>query len=90
MMLWLMRRRWMRAAQNRALGLVPAAKREAALASHRKQNAFALRYGLRILVVMFNILLASVLLTLTLTASLRLYEAGLFNAPHGPDAEIEP
>lgn len=49
-MLWLMRRRWMRALQARFVALAPTpAARERAKASMRRQDQFARRHGLVIL-----------------------------------------
>ncbi len=76
-----MRRKWMRALQRRSINWLPESRRAKAWDSHRKQNAFALRYGLKIITVMMNILLASILVTLTFQLALRLYETGILSPP---------
>lgn len=81
-MLWLMRRPWMRRLQRRWLLMVPEHRRARALESMVAQNRFALRYGLRTLVVCFNVLYASIALTVVYSVVVRLYLSGALTFPH--------
>ena len=62
-MLRVMRQPWMKRLQRRWLLMVREHKREAAWASVCRQNKFARRYGLTMLTVSYNLLLASILVT---------------------------
>jgi hypothetical protein len=80
-MLWLMRRPWMTRLQRRSVLLFPEAQRAKAWQSMIRQNRFARRFGLRILVGTVNLFLASIVLTLCFLAALRLADEGVFSVP---------
>jgi hypothetical protein len=80
-MLWLMRRPWMKRLQRTSLQLWGEPRRQRALASLRRQNRFARRYGLSLLTVAFNVLLASVAITATVFVALIMLESGYLTAP---------
>lgn len=71
----------MKRLQRASFGLVPEAKREKAWAKHRRQNAWALKYGYRIISFVVQLFLAMVALTATYMFAIQLYEAGVFNPP---------
>lgn len=80
-MLWLMRRRWMKRLQ-RASTRIRGPKHEArAWESLKRQNAFALKHGLRILTVSITFLLASMIITGSYLLLLKLTEAGALQVP---------
>jgi hypothetical protein len=74
--LWLMRRPWMKRLQRGAENLVPERRRPSVRASTARQNRFARRYGLGILTVSINLLLASMALTACFYVALYLVENG--------------
>jgi hypothetical protein len=76
-----MRRPWMSRLQRRSLLLFPAAARERTWKSMVRQNRFARRYGLRILVVAVNILLASIVITVCFLMALNWADQGIFTVP---------
>lgn len=51
------------------------------LKGHKRQNAFALRYGFTIIYVMINLLLISIALTLAFLFAIYLFEKGLLTLP---------
>lgn len=54
-------------------------------ASLHRQNAFARRWGLRLITLMMNLLIASIVITLVYTTALGMYESGLFKGPNPSD-----
>ncbi len=62
-MLWFMRRPWMKRLQRASTKWFGPEREAKAWESLKRQNAFALRYGLRILTFAINLLLASILIT---------------------------
>jgi hypothetical protein len=80
-MLWLMRRPWMSSLQRRSLLLFPPASRERTWKSMVRQNRFARRYGLKILTVAVNVLLASIIITLSFLLALNLVDQGILTVP---------
>lgn len=71
----------MRKLQRWSFGLVPDSRRTKVLAKHRRQNAFALKYGLKILTFAISCLLAAVAITFTYLLAIKLFEAGVFTPP---------
>ncbi len=80
-MLWLMRRRWMKNLQRASLRLVRTERRAHAWDSMRRQNALARRFGLPILVLAMNLVLASVVITGAYMLLLSLSESGALQVP---------
>ncbi len=76
-----MRRPWMKALQRRSSFLFPPSRRGRAHESFMKQNAFARRHGVRILTMVFNLVLAVVVLDIAYWGTLSLYVNGFFNPP---------
>jgi hypothetical protein len=87
-LLWVMRRPWMKRLQNGWLKLVPPKQREKADAIQKKQNRWALKYGLPTLQVAMNFVIASVALTLVYLIIVNLNEAGTFHVPQKSDATV--
>jgi hypothetical protein len=80
-MLWLMRRPWMKALQKRWLTWVRESKRDSARIAVRRQNRWARKWGLPLITISVNLLLASVLLTMVYLLAINLYESGAFTVP---------
>lgn len=80
-MLWLMRRPWMKALQRRWLTWVRPHKRVAAKKAVLKQNKWARKWGLRTLSIAMNVVLASLIITITYLVAINLYEVGAFEVP---------
>ena len=80
-MLWLMRRPWMKALQRRWLRMGSEARQIARLRGFIKQNRFARRWGLLVIRIGMNFVLASALLTIVYLAVLNLYLSGAFSGP---------
>lgn len=80
-MLWLMRRPWMKRLQRMSFNLVPESRRAKAWEKHRRQNAFALKYGLTMVTIAVNLFLASVLVTAAYMFALSLYDSGALSGP---------
>ncbi len=78
----------MKRLQNAWLKLVPARHREKAAAIHKRQNRWALRYGLPTLQVAMNFVIACVGLTIIYLVTVNLYEAGAFHVPQKSDAAL--
>ena len=76
-----MRRPWMSRLQRRSLLLFPESVRDRTWKSMVRQNRFARRYGLRILNVAVNILLASIVITLCFLLALNWADQGVFTVP---------
>ncbi|MCC7433842.1 MAG: hypothetical protein IT363_04095 [Methanoregulaceae archaeon] len=80
-MLWLMRRPWMKRLQRASLRLLGEKRRARARDSMRRQNAFARKFGLPLLVFTINLLLASMIITLSYFALIHLSESGALSVP---------
>lgn len=80
-LLWLMRRPWMKRLHRATAAWLPEGARRRARRSIVRQNRLARRYGLMTLTFSFNLLLASLALTLTFMAALHLYESGVLTLP---------
>lgn len=80
-MLFLMRRPWMRWAQERAVRTLPASARAGVRRSVADQNRFARKIGLPMLTVAFNLLLASMAITGIYYFLLYLAETGALRVP---------
>lgn len=80
-MLWWMRRPFIKRMRRAAMRLRGPEKEAAAWASLRRQDAFARRWGLPLLTLVFNLFLASVALTFTFYAVLALYNGGFLEPP---------
>ena len=81
-MLWLMRRHWMRALQQGSMKLVPASRRANARESLVRQNRFARKHGVPLLTFMFKLLLASFVFTACYFAALWFLATGGINTPN--------
>ncbi len=79
--LWLMRRNWMKGIQRKSILIVPKSFREQAWKSQVRQNRFARRTGLPMLKFMMNLVLGSIIITVTFLAAMRLYESGFLTMP---------
>lgn len=79
--LWLMRRSWMKGIQRKSILIVPKTFREQAWKSQVKQNQFARRTGLPMLKFMMNLVLGSIIVTMTFLGAMRLYESGYLTMP---------
>lgn len=71
----------MRRLQKSWVNRLPEKMRERTRQSIRRQNAFALRYGLIFLVVVMNFVLAMVAVTLAFRLALSLYDSGALSIP---------
>lgn len=71
----------MKRLQRGSSSLFPERMREQAAQSMVRQNRFARRIGLPMLIVSFNLLLASCALTICFMSALRLYESGVLTVP---------
>lgn len=80
-MLWFMRRPWMKRLQRASTRIFGPAREARARESLKRQNAFALRYGLRILTVAVMVLLASALITGSYLLLGYLNENGVLRVP---------
>jgi hypothetical protein len=80
-MLWFMRRPPIKRLRRSSVLLVPSRCRERAWRSVVRQDRFARRWGLLTLTLMFNLLLASTLVSGSIVAATALYEAGVFTPP---------
>ncbi len=80
-MLWLLRRRWMKGLQRGSAQMLPPRMRQGARASIARQNRFARRYGLSMLTVSLNLLLASLALTLAYFVALHVIDSGALSLP---------
>ena len=79
--LWLMRRNWMKAIQRNTIRMVPERFRAKAAAGQNRQNRFARRIGLPMLKVMMNLVLGSIIITVTFLLATHLYDAGILTMP---------
>jgi hypothetical protein len=84
-MLWLMRRPWMKRLQNRSTTIFGPKREVKMRASLHRQNAIARRWGLTLITLMMNLLLASIVITLVYTTALGMYESGLLKGPNPVD-----
>ena len=84
-MLHLMRRPWMRWAQERAVRTLPASARAGVRRSVADQNRLARRIGLPMLTVAFNLLLASIAITAIYYLLLYLSLSGALRVPERPE-----
>jgi hypothetical protein len=82
-MLWLMRRPWMKRLQRASLSLLSENRRDRARESMCRQNALARKFGLPLLVFTINLLLASIIITLSFFALVHLSESGALTVPDG-------
>lgn len=82
-MLWLMRRPWMKRLQRASTRLRGPEHEHKAWESLKRQNAFALRYGLKVITFSITLLLASAAITGSYLLLLRLQESGALHVP-GP------
>jgi len=80
-MLWFMRRPWMKRLQRNSTKWFGPSRESKALESLRRQNAFALRYGLTILTFAMNLLLASILITGSFFLLQYLSDTGALHVP---------
>lgn len=80
-MLWFMRRPWMKRLQRNSTKWFGPDREARAWESLKKQNAFALRYGLKILTFAINLLLASALITGSYLLLGYLRESGALQVP---------
>lgn len=71
----------MKRLQRRSLRMLPSGVQGRAHASTVRQNRFARRYGLRMLSVSINLLLASVLITVCYQTVLYMQESGTLTVP---------
>lgn len=78
----------MKRLQNGWLKLIPVNQRAKANAIHRKQNRWALKYGLPTLQVAMNFVIASVSLAIIYLITVNLYEAGAFHVPQKSDGAV--
>lgn len=75
-MLWIMRRPWMKRLQYGSIKLFPPSRREKARMNLIRQNRWARRYGQPLLRFAFLALLASMAITFTYYAAIYLVESG--------------
>ena len=80
-MLWTMRRPWLKSLGRAGPNMFGPERKEKMLASMKRQNRFARRIGLPLLTISVNLLLASMLLTTSYLAILRVYESGYLQPP---------
>jgi len=80
-MLWFMRRPWMKRLQRHFFAPSLNGRVRQASESFKRQNRWARRWGLRMLTVSMNVLIASVLLTVIFETTLQLYESGALAVP---------
>ncbi len=88
-LLWLMRRRWMVRAQVFPARFLSGDHRATFLRRHYAQNRFARRIGLTLLVVAYEALLASAILSAMYQGALRLIEGG-YIAPESLRSRVAP
>jgi hypothetical protein len=79
--MWLMRRPWMKAIQRGSLKLLPASKRERARIHLVRQNQFARRHALAILVFSVNVVLASFIISVAYFTVLNMLDSGVLAPP---------
>lgn len=75
-LVWLMRRGWMRRAQEWPAKFLRGERRATFLRRHYAQNRFARRIGLPLLTIAYELLLGSLLLSVMYQGALRLIESG--------------
>lgn len=80
-MLWFMRRPWMKRLQRASTRIFGEARQAKAVASLQRQNAFARRYGLPLITIALNLMLASILVTTAYLILLNLGESGALTVP---------
>lgn len=80
-MLWLMRRAWMKRLQRASFRLFKDGNRGRAWKSFQRQNAFARRWGLRMLTAALNLLLASLAITVSFFVITYLIDTGALTLP---------
>lgn len=80
-MLWLMRRRWMKNLQRASVRMLREEKRAKAQESIKRQNAFARRIGLPLMVFAMNLMLGSILVTAAFFLLVKLGESGALTVP---------
>lgn len=88
-MLWLMRRPAVRRMQLRSAHVFGKGREAEVLASMRRQDRLARKYGLRIITVCTNVLVASVLVTGTYMLVLYMDEVGMLSLPMSKQKRIE-
>jgi hypothetical protein len=80
-MLWLMRRQWMKTLQRKSILILPPGMRERAWQGMVRQNRFARRIGLPMLIFMMSLVVGSLLVTGSFLIAMRLYELGYLSVP---------
>jgi len=80
-MLWLMRRPWMKRLQRGSILLFPPRMREKAWRGMVRQNRFARRIGLPMLTFMMSLVVGSLLVTGSFFLAMSLYEHGYLTIP---------
>lgn len=80
-MLYFMRRPWMKGLQRRWLREVEGEPYKRFPDSFIRQNRFARRFGLKLLVVTINIFLGSVFITSSFYLAMYMMDNGYFNPP---------
>ena len=83
-----MRRPWMRKLQDSTIAWLPEEARKRAAHNMMRQNRFARRFGLRVINFSLNLLLGSILLSMTAGCVMGLMENGVFTVPDEIKARI--
>lgn len=83
-MLWLMRRPWIKRLQRASTRLGGPNRQRRNWESLKRQNAFAMRHGLRVLTFSITLLLASAVVTGSYMLLLKLQETGALQVPQPP------
>lgn len=88
-LVWLMRRGWMRRAQEWPARFLRGERRATFLRRHYAQNRFARRIGLPLLTLAYELLLASALISIMYQGALKLIDGG-YVSPESLRSRVEP
>ena len=80
-LLWLMRRPFMKNFQRWTVEVLPISMRDKARDGLIRQNRFARKIGLPMLTFMMSLVIGSVLITTTFMVAMHLYETGYLTIP---------
>ncbi len=79
--LWLMRRKWIKAIQKKSVRILPKGMRARAWACLVRRNRYFIRIGLPMLKFLMNLVVGSLIITSTFLTAMRLFESGYLTIP---------
>jgi hypothetical protein len=80
--LWLMRRKWMKAIQKQSVRILPKGMQERAWDGLVRRNRYFRHVGLSMLKFLMNLVVGSLIITSTFLTAMRLFESGYLTIPY--------